>query len=565
MSIRASTTNLPIRTKIILSFAAVLLLLAGLGTTAWQRFNGMSALVTDIASNALPSVFCIDTMRVSFAGERNAAAREVLASEDAAARQDAARVLQKHLTSFEEALRKYEGLVDPGEEAALFQKSQAAFSDYQAKLRDIHGLLDASKFAEARASTLDLAKLGDRTDATLLALMNFNQQEALGSAAQVSDYNLTGRAYVAAFAGLAFLVSIGAMVFLSRSVAAPIQAMSAAMRRLAANDLEIQIPATGRTDEVGEMASTVQVFRDGLRAARRLEAEKATDQERRTQRGERLDRAIATFEGQVAEVLGTLSTDATALQGTAGAMSANAGRTRQQADVVATAAERSDAGTQTVAASAEQLAASISEISRQVAKSAEMAARAVESAKRTDRMVAELAQGADKIGDVVGLITNIAGQTNLLALNATIEAARAGDAGKGFAVVASEVKNLANQTGHATGEIGAQIAQIQSSTRDAVAAIRDIAAAIEEVSAISTTIAVSVEEQGAATAEIARNVQQTAAAGRDVTSNIAEVSRAASETGEAATQVQSAATKMNRQTGELTRQVTAFAAEIRAA
>jgi methyl-accepting chemotaxis protein len=189
---------------------------------------------------------------------------------------------------------------------------------------------------------------------------------------------------------------------------------------------------------------------------------------------------------------------------------------------------------QTVAAAAEQLSASIAEISRQVAQSAKISGKAVDDAQRTDTIVRALAEGAQKIGDVVGLITSIAGQTNLLALNATIEAARAGDAGKGFAVVASEVKNLASQTAKATEEIGTQISQIQAATKDAVDAIGSITRTIEGISAIATTIASAVEEQGSATSEIARSVHQTAHAAQDVTVNITGVNRAAGETGEAA-------------------------------
>src|SRR5690606_15317887 len=123
-------------------------------------------------------------------------------------------------------------------------------------------------------------------------------------------------------------------------------------------------------------------------------------------------------------------------------------------------------GVQTVASAAEELSASIGEISRQVSQATGVAARAVENARRTDMTVRALSEGATRIGQVVELISNIAGQTNLLALNATIEAARAGEAGKGFAVVASEVKNLAAQTSKATEEIGSQITQIQAATRD---------------------------------------------------------------------------------------------------
>jgi len=220
---------------------------------------------------------------------------------------------------------------------------------------------------------------------------------------------------------------------------------------------------------------------------------------------------------------------------------------------------------QTVASAAEQLTASISEISRQVLQSSRITERAVADARRTDTVVRALSDGAQKIGDVVGLITSIAGQTNLLALNATIEAARAGDAGRGFAVVASEVKNLAQQTAKATDEIGAQIGQIQTATGEAVEAIRAITGVIEEVSTIATAIASAVEQQGAATAEIARNVQQTAVSAHEVTSNIAGVSQAANDTGAAAAQVLSAAEGLSRQAATLTDEVNEFAAGIRAA
>jgi methyl-accepting chemotaxis protein len=217
------------------------------------------------------------------------------------------------------------------------------------------------------------------------------------------------------------------------------------------------------------------------------------------------------------------------------------------------------------ASAAEELTGSIGEINRQVAHSAKITAKVVNDARQTDGIVRALADDAQKIGQVVELISSIADQTNLLALNATIEAARAGDAGKGFAVVASEVKNLANQTSKATGQIGAQIAQIQLATGEAVQAIKGITDTIEEASDITTTIAAAVEEQGAATAEIARNVQQTAASTREVTSNITGVSQVASETGTAAGQVLEAAGDLSRQAEQLASEVSAFVADVRVA
>jgi methyl-accepting chemotaxis protein len=180
-------------------------------------------------------------------------------------------------------------------------------------------------------------------------------------------------------------------------------------------------------------------------------------------------------------------------------------------------------------------------------------------------MVLALAAAADKIGEVVKLINDIASQTNLLALNATIEAARAGDAGKGFAVVASEVKHLANQTSRATDEIGGQISTVQDAVGKTVDAIKNINGTIEQVRQISAGIASAVEEQGVATQEIARNVQQAAQGTQDVTSNIGGVTDAAANTGVAADQVLSAARGLAQNSDRLRNDVGTFLAKVKAA
>jgi methyl-accepting chemotaxis protein len=253
------------------------------------------------------------------------------------------------------------------------------------------------------------------------------------------------------------------------------------------------------------------------------------------------------------------------MQSTASAMSSTAEQTTRQSGIVAAAAEEASANVQTVAAASEQLATSIHEISRQVNQSAKVAADAAQQSVTTNELMIGLAQSAQRIGEVVNLINNIASQTNLLALNATIEAARAGDAGKGFAVVANEVKTLANQTGKATGEIAEQVAGVQAATAQAVQAIQGIAVTISEINEISTVIAAAVEQQGAATHEIARNVQQAAEGTHEVTQNISGVALAATETGHSAHSVLTAATGLARESTTLRQVVDAFLDKVRAA
>jgi methyl-accepting chemotaxis protein/CHASE3 domain sensor protein len=349
------------------------------------------------------------------------------------------------------------------------------------------------------------------------------------------------------------------------AIAKPILGMTAAMRKLADGDTTVAIPGVGRTDEIGQMAGTMQVFKDNRTAADRLAAEQAAEHAAKEQRAAQLDMLTQGFEARAAELVGLVSAAATELQATAQSMTGTAGQTTQQATNVAAAAHQASANVQTVATAAEELASSVTEISRQVAQSAQIAGKAKEDAKRTDGVVQALADGAQKIGDVVGLIRSIAGQTNLLALNATIEAARAGDAGKGFAVVASEVKSLATQTAKATEDIALQIAQIQAATREAVESIRGIGTTIGEISEIGTAISAAVEEQGSATQAIARNVQQAAAGTQDVTSNIAGVSEGAASTGAASGQVLGAAAELSRQAEQLRGEVGQYIAGVKAA
>jgi len=348
-------------------------------------------------------------------------------------------------------------------------------------------------------------------------------------------------------------------------VTGPLSGLGKVMEILAGGKLDVEVPGAGRKDEVGEMARTVQVFKDN---AIRVKAMEREQDEAKTRAAAERKQAMLTmadnFEAAVMGLVKGVSAQASEMQATAGNMSAGAQETSAQAATVAAAAQQATANVQTVASAAEELSSSIAEISRQVSDAATVSNTASEETQRTNAMVEGLAQAANKIGEVVSLINDIASQTNLLALNATIEAARAGDAGKGFAVVANEVKNLANQTARATDEISSQVASVQEETRRAVEAIRNIGVVIDQVRQISSGIASAVEEQGAATQEIARNVQEAAKGTQDVSANVQYITQTASDSGAAAAQVLSASGDLAKNSETLRIEVTRFLEGIRA-
>jgi len=470
--------------------------------------------------------------------------------------------VEHEFEEFSLALASLKKTLHTEEEKVLFKDIQKQFQRYTKATdiahedeRALRDLMD-NQLAKRTQRIMDDAAWLEKQVSESEAMVKQETATLISSA----EWVMTVVALVGLLGGIAISFLIG------NSISRPVIAMTGSMRRLADGDLKAEIPSQGRKDEIGEMASAVQVFKDNAIRVRQMELEAKEQEERAKEDKKRMMNQLADdFQNSVGGVVQSVASASTELQSSAESLSSIATETNSQAMTVASASEEASTNVQTVAAAAEELSSSIGEISRQVQQSNEIASSAVKESERANEMVHGLVDAANKIGEVVELISDIAEQTNLLALNATIEAARAGEAGKGFAVVASEVKNLANQTAKATEEIGSQIEGIQSATKQSVDAIGGISTTIEKISEIASAIAAAVEEQGAATQEIARNVEQAAAGTGEVSSNITGVTQAAGESGHAASQVLDAASELSQQSETLKTEVRNFMDQVRAA
>jgi methyl-accepting chemotaxis protein len=442
------------------------------------------------------------------------------------------------------------------EDRDLIKKLMQAYAaDFQSVATTRLGIIDdEKKLSDAFAKVDPLVT--DMIDRITKSFTAANDQ-----AVQLSSKT---RLWITIAIAVVALLAIVVAAMIGGKVVAPISAMTKAMLALSSGRQDVAIPATDYRNEIGQMAQSVEVFKNSMLESQRLSREQADAQRQQIERGERMQALTRAFDQEVAAALGTVNHAVEEMERTAASMADSAKSVSSGAEAVSAGAIEASSNVQTVAAATEELNASIGEIGNQVTMSTKVAEDAVAEAERTSNVVTGLANATERIGQVVTLIQDIANQTNLLALNATIEAARAGEAGKGFAVVASEVKNLASQTAKATEEIGQQIGDVQSSTSTAVGAIQQISETIKRSHEISATIAAAVEEQTAATREIARNVEEAAKGTEEVTQNISVVSDAARASNEAASTVRVSAGELARQSAQLDKLVKGFLGDVRA-
>jgi methyl-accepting chemotaxis protein len=361
------------------------------------------------------------------------------------------------------------------------------------------------------------------------------------------------------------VVGTGAAVLIGNGIARPIVSITAIMRRLAAGDVAVALPANIGARELTEMAAAVEVFRDNAVDRARLAQEQELESRRKLERTETIERLIADLEQTAGKSITTLGRASGELARASAELARKTHAVTGQASSAGEAMIRATENVTSAATTADELAASIREISRQTVTSTEVTRLALGEAKQTAATVSSFAEVAQEIGDVVSLIQAIAAQTNLLALNATIEAARAGEAGKGFAVVALEVKQLAAQTSDATGRIAAQVATIQQRSALAVSAIEKVNGIIAQTSEIAGSVAAAVEQQSAAVITIAQAMSQASADARQG-SGAMELVREESQSAEGPVgNVRSLGADLDQQARALDQLIKSFMGDVRAA
>ncbi len=559
--------SVSIKSALIGSLALLTIAIGAANYMAFSKLGDINQNVVDYATDVVPAMRLLGAMNADLADFRRIEAEYILAKQpDMLAKRESRLAnlresVSKDMTSFEK-LNKSANVLKP------YKSFKTALQDYMQLHPQALKLAQDSKRDEALA-------LFDGKMADVFQQADGFIDNAVEKQQSVADEHRAASAeeYEAALVilltglGLDVVISLGVMGYAVLGVSKPLTRLTAAMKRLAEGEFDLQLPGLGRGDEIGSIASAVERFK--IKAAERAQAEAKAELERNAaavaERRAAMIGLADAFEEAVGSIVRVVSEASFELQSAAQSLSATSRQTTDQSSIVAAASEEAATNVRTVAAAAEELAGSVQEISRQVHHSAQIADKAESEAERSNLQVVSLSESAEKIGHVIELINDIAGKTNLLALNATIEAARAGEAGKGFAVVAQEVKALAEQTAKATAQIAPQIKLVQTSTQEAADTILGIGRTIKEINNVTTSIASAVEEQGSVSKDIARNVHEAAQGTTEVTENISGVNQAAQTSSVAAEQVLSSAAELSRQAGSLRSEMDKFLTTVRAA
>lgn len=322
-------------------------------------------------------------------------------------------------------------------------------------------------------------------------------------------------ASVIAIVGLClFIITLTLAIAITKSIVNPLKEIVKSIKELGGGNLKSKC-TVNRGDEMGEISNAINDTIDSLRK---------TIEDISTS-----SNVLASSSQELFSTSNQIASNSEEMSSQSNAVVSATEQTLSSVNTISSSAEEMSYSVSTVATAIEEMSSSLNEVAKNCQKEFEIASNANKQTLFTREIMEKLGIASKEIGKIIETINDIADQTNLLALNATIEAASAGEAGKGFAVVANEVKELAKQTSQATDEIGRQIEEMQTNTKDSIKAIESVTTVIQEVNSISQNITGSVEEQSATINEIAKNIGEASKAAKETARSVQETANGVKE------------------------------------
>jgi len=557
--------DLSIARKLMLSFGCITVVTLLVSAVLVMQTLSLSASVAD-NSRAVASLDALQTYKDRIASSQRAMSSLITSGDIAFAKRfeesvepvAAAHDALVDLASQEKARETLDGI---DEMQAAFEAWRTTIAARQLAYMQDPYTVDLARFLEASE---DYAALRGQMDEHIRSLethyTSLQQDRSRKQAATVTTMQIAAVA-----SGLLLLaMSIFLASFLTRLIARPLVSLTGITNQLRDRNWDVVIDGGGRKDEIGDMLTALEVFRQNGIANEKMETAQRVDSERKLQRAREIQTSIDGFKSMSADMLTKMAQASDSMGRASDQLYDVSGQSAAFTQNVSRAASSTGESVQSVASAVEEMSASVSEITQQVQNVSTLSRGTADASELANQRVIGLKQSADRINSVVDIITGITGQINLLALNATIESARAGEAGRGFAVVAAEVKALASQAASATEEITGVVQAIQGDIGRVVETIGAICKSVNEVTSSTASVAAAVEEQSAATNEISSNILQVSSETTHVVSNIVSVQGKVEETRHVAGEVRALSTHLKDCAANLNGAIAGFISEVAA-